>query len=57
MSIESYADWQALRRVGRIVRLTLDALERTCVRGAFSSALKVARASRLVSDYWPCRGS
>ena len=28
MSIESPADWKGLRRVGRVVRLTLDALER-----------------------------
>jgi methionyl aminopeptidase len=28
MSIESEADWNGLRAVGRIVRLTLDALER-----------------------------
>ena len=39
MSIESYADWKALRRVGRIVRLTLDALEQHAREGTTTGEL------------------
>ena len=39
MSIESYADWKALRGVGRIVRLTLDALEQHAREGVTTGEL------------------
>jgi methionyl aminopeptidase len=39
MSIESEADWAGLRRVGEIVRLTLDALERHLRPGVTTGAL------------------
>lgn len=39
MSIESYADWKALRRAGRIVRLTLDALEQHAREGVTTGEL------------------
>ncbi len=39
MSIESPADWKGLRRIGRVVRLTLDALERHVRPGVTTAEL------------------
>jgi methionyl aminopeptidase len=47
MSIESAADWKGLRRVGRVVRLTLDALERN-VRPGITTAELDAVAERVL---------
>lgn len=47
MSIESAADWKGLRRVGRVVRLTLDALERS-VRPGITTAELDALARRVL---------
>lgn len=41
MSIESPADWTGLRRVGRVVRRTLDALERELRPGVTTHALDI----------------
>src|SRR5687768_4474345 len=45
MSIESYADWKALRTVGCIVRLTLDALEQRAREGATTGGLDTIAAA------------
>jgi methionyl aminopeptidase len=50
MSIESPADMHGLRRVGRIVRLTLDALERH-VRPGISTGELDRLASRVVEEH------
>jgi methionyl aminopeptidase len=44
MSIESAADWKGLRRVARVVRLTLDALERNVTAGITTRELDVIAA-------------
>ena len=39
MSIKSRADWKGLREVGRVVRLTLDALEQHAHAGVSTAEL------------------
>src|SRR5689334_16344814 len=50
MSIESHADWRGLRRVARVVRLTLDALE-AHVRPGVTTADLDAVAARVFARY------
>jgi methionyl aminopeptidase len=50
MSITSEADWQALREVGRIVRLTLDAIERQTRAGATTAALDQVAAAVIAAN-------
>lgn len=45
MSIETDADWTGLRQIGRIVRLTLDALERRVRPGVSTGELDAAAAA------------
>jgi methionyl aminopeptidase len=49
MSIESEADWNGLRRVGQIVRLTLDALERDLRPGITTGELDRV-AARILAE-------
>jgi methionyl aminopeptidase len=50
MSIESAADWNGLREAGRIVRLTLDALERRVEAGITTAELDAAAAAVLAGE-------
>jgi len=50
MSIESEADWNGLRRVGQIVRLTLDALERDLRPGITTGELDRV-AARILAEH------
>jgi methionyl aminopeptidase len=45
MSIESESDWKGLRRVGRVVRLVLDALEKAARPGVTTAALDAIAAA------------
>jgi methionyl aminopeptidase len=49
MSIDSNADWRGLRAVGRVVRLTLDALERDTRPGVSTGELDRAAAAVLAA--------
>ena len=50
MSIESTADWEGLREVSRVVRLTLDALAKQVRPGVTTGELD-ATAARLLADH------
>jgi methionyl aminopeptidase len=52
MSIESPADWKGLREAGRVVRLTLDALERSVRAGVSTADL-----DRVAADVFEANGA